>query len=189
MSLTNLFPAIVWSILSGTIVALDKCQSPQYLQLGKKGVISCNYPGGFYGACWYNSSYLFSHERSFICLREGMIYGTGHDSGEYGVHYDGSLMIKKVSTQHNHVFAVSTLATTDDDPIVEYVHVVVYDKPHEPYPTIDAAGCDQKSCFLELKAASRLSCSVSRVGEVLDDLSWKLRTKSGDEQISSQSNL
>ncbi|XP_071852725.1 uncharacterized protein [Apostichopus japonicus] len=189
ISITNLFMilAIPWFILSGTVVALDKCQSPQYLQLGKKGVISCNYPGGFYGAFWYNSNNLTSDDRSFICLREGMIYGTGHDTGEYGVHPDGSLMINQVSTQHNHVFAVSTLATTDDDPIVEYVHVVVYDIPLEPYPTIDAAGCDQKSCFLELNAASSLICSVSRVGEVLDDLSWKLRTSSGDEQISSQS--
>ncbi|PIK41215.1 hypothetical protein BSL78_21922 [Apostichopus japonicus] len=177
-----------WCILNGTVVALDKCPSPQYLQLGKKGVISCNYPGGFYGAFWYKSNKLTSNDRSFISLREGMIIGPGHDSGEYGVLPDGSLMINQVSTQHNHVFAVSTLATTDDDPIVEYVHIVVYDKPREPYPTIDATGCDQKSlCFLELNAASSLKCSVLRVGAVLDDLSWKLRTSSGDEQISSQS--
>ncbi|XP_071852753.1 uncharacterized protein [Apostichopus japonicus] len=187
---TNLYviPMMSWCILNGTVVALDKCQSPQYLQLGKKGVISCNYPGGFYGAFWYKSSKLTSNDRSFISLREGMIIGPGHDSGEYGVQPDGSLMINQVSTQHNHVFAVSTLTTTDDDPIVEYVHVVVYDKPREPYPTVDATGCDQKSlCFLELNTASSLTCSVLRVGAVLDDLSWKLRTSSGDEQISSQS--
>ncbi|XP_071851603.1 uncharacterized protein [Apostichopus japonicus] len=41
--------------------------------------------------------------------------------------------------------------------------------------------------FLKLNAASSLSCNVLRVGEVLDDLSWKLRTNTKDGQISSQS--
>ncbi|XP_071852748.1 uncharacterized protein [Apostichopus japonicus] len=190
MSTTNLFviPAILWCILSGTVVSSDKCQTPQYLQLGKKGMISCNFPGGLYGTFWYNSSNLTSEDRQLISQREGIVSGPGYESGEYGVQPDGSLVINKVSNQHNTYFGVSTLATTEDDPIVEYVRVVVYDKPPEPYPTIDATGCYQKSlCFLELNAASSLSCNVLRVGEVLDDLSWTLRTNTGDGQISAQS--
>ncbi|XP_071852746.1 uncharacterized protein [Apostichopus japonicus] len=190
MSTTNLFviPAILGCLLSGTVVSSDECQSPQYLRLGKKGVISCNYPGDLYGAGWFNSTNVTSTDRPFISLTEGRISGPGYESGEYGVQPNGSLIINKVSTKHNHVYRVTTLATRDEDPIFEDVHVVVYDKPQEPYPTIDATGCDQKSlCFLELNAASSLSCNVLRVGEVLDDLSWKLRTNTGDGQISSKS--
>ncbi|XP_071852749.1 uncharacterized protein [Apostichopus japonicus] len=151
-------------------------------------MISCNFPGGLYGTFWYNSSNLTSEDRQLISQREGIVSGPGYESGEYGVQPDGSLVINKVSNQHNTYFGVSTLATTEDDPIVEYVRVVVYDKPPEPYPTIDATGCYQKSlCFLELNAASSLSCNVLRVGEVLDDLSWTLRTNTGDGQISAQS--
>ncbi|PIK41826.1 hypothetical protein BSL78_21307 [Apostichopus japonicus] len=190
MSITNLFmiPAILWFILSDTVVALDKCQSPQYLQLGKKGMISCNYPGDLYAAVWLNSTNVTSNGEPFISLRDGIISGPGHESEEYDVQPNGSLTIIKVSTKHNHIFGVTTLATIDEDPIFETVRVVVYEKPHEPYPTIDTTGCDQKSlCFLELNADSSLSCNVLQVGEVLDDLSWKLRTSSGDEHISSQS--
>ncbi|XP_071852747.1 uncharacterized protein [Apostichopus japonicus] len=190
MSTTNLFviSAILWCILSGTVVSSDECQSPQYLQLGKKGTISCNYPGDLYGAGWFNSTNVTSNDRPFISLTEGRISGPGYKSREYLVHPNGSLIITNVSTKHNHVFRVTTLATIDEDPIFEDVRVVVYDKPQEPYPTIDATGCDQKSlCFLKLNAASSLSCNVLRVGEVLDDLSWKLRTNTKDGQISSQS--
>ncbi|XP_071852757.1 uncharacterized protein [Apostichopus japonicus] len=190
MSTTNLFviSAILWCILSGTVFSSDECQSPQYLQLGKKGTISCYYPGDLYGVGWFNSTSVTSDDRPFISLTEGRISGPGYESREYLVHPNGSLTITKVSIKHNHVFRVTTLATIDEDPIFEDVRVVVYDKPQEPYPTIDATGCDQKSlCFSELNAASSLSCNVLRVGEVLDDLSWKLRTSSGDEQISSQS--
>ncbi|XP_071853563.1 uncharacterized protein [Apostichopus japonicus] len=172
----------------GCLIRYCKCQTPQYLQLGKKGIISCNFPGGLYGTVWYNSSNLTSEDRQLISNRESFVFEPGYESGEYSVQPDGSLVINKVSTKHNTYFVVSTLATTEDDPIVEYVRVVVYDKPPEPYPTIDATGCYQKSlCFLELNAASSLSCNVLRVGEVLDDLSWKLRTYTGDGQISSQS--
>ncbi|XP_071852728.1 uncharacterized protein [Apostichopus japonicus] len=190
MSTTNLFviSAILWCILSGTVVSSDECQSPQYLQLGKKGTISCNYPGDLYGAGWFNSTNVTSNDRPFISLTEGRISGPGYESGEYLVHPNGSLIITKVSTKHDHVFRVTTLATIDEDPIFEDICVVVYDKPPEPYPTINATGCVQKSlCFLELNAASSLSCNVLRVGAVLDDLSWKLRTSSGDEKVSSQS--
>ncbi|PIK52009.1 hypothetical protein BSL78_11082 [Apostichopus japonicus] len=181
-------PSIGRDELSGTVVSSDKCQTPQYLQLGKKGTISCNYPGDLYGAGWFNSTNVTSNDRPFISLTEGRISGPGYKSREYGVQPNGSLIINKVSTKHNHVYRVTTLATIDEDPIFEDVHVVVYDKPQEPYPIIDATGCDQKSlCFLKLNAASSLSCNVLRVGEVLDDLSWKLRTNTGDEQISSQS--
>ncbi|XP_071853691.1 uncharacterized protein [Apostichopus japonicus] len=175
-------------VVYDTVVSSDKCQTPQYLQLGKKGIISCNFPGGLYGTFWYNSSNLTSEDRQLISHREGFVFEPRYESGEYGVQPDGSLVINTVSTKHNTYFVVSTLATTEDDPIVEYVCVVVYDTPPEPYPTIDATGCYQKSlCFLELNAASSLSCNVLRVGEVLDDLSWKLSTNSGDGQISSQS--
>ncbi|XP_071852742.1 uncharacterized protein [Apostichopus japonicus] len=183
-----MIPAIIWPILNGMVVSSDKCQSPQYLQLGKKGTISCNYPVDLYAAVWFNSTSVTSNDRPFISLTEGIVSGPGHESGEYGVQPNGSLIINKVSTKHNHVYRVTTLATIDEDPIFEDVRVVVYDKPQEPYPTIDATGCDQKSlCFLDLNAASSLSCNVLRVGEVLDDLSWKLRTNTGDGQISSQS--
>ncbi|XP_071852678.1 uncharacterized protein [Apostichopus japonicus] len=172
----------------GTVVALDKCQSPQYLQLGKKGVISCNYPGDLYAAFWYNSTNVTSSDLPFISLREGNVSGPGYESEEYRVRPDGSLIINKVSTLHNDSFGIVLLAKKNEDPIFEAVHVFVYDKPPEPYPTLSATGCVQKSlCFLELNAPMSLSCSVSRVGEVLDDLTWKLRTNSGDEQISSQS--
>ncbi|XP_071852683.1 uncharacterized protein [Apostichopus japonicus] len=190
MSTTNLFviTTILWCLMSGTVVSSDKCQSPQYLQLGKKGVISCSNPSGLYGAFWYNSTNVTSNDRPFISLGDGIISGPGHDSGEYVVQPNGSLVINEVSTKHNNIFGVTILATLDEDPIFEDVHVVVFNKPREPYPTIDATGCDQKSlCFLELNTASSLKCSVLRVGAVLDDLSWKLRTSSGDKQISSQS--
>ncbi|XP_071852687.1 uncharacterized protein [Apostichopus japonicus] len=190
MSITNLFtiPAILWFILSGTVVALDKCQSPQYLLLGKKGMISCNHPGDLYAAVWSNSTNVTSNGGPFISLRDGIISGPGHESGEYDVEPNGSLIINKVSTKDNHFFGVTILATLDEDPTFQAVRVVVYEKPHEPYPIIDTTGCDQKSlCFLELNADASLSCNVLQVGEVLDDLSWKLRTSSGDEHISSQS--
>lgn len=91
-------------------------------------MISCNVPDGFYGAYWYNSTNVTSTVRPFISLEEGIVSGLGHDSGEYGVLPDGSLMIKKVSTQHDHFFGLATLATTYDDPIFEDVRVVVYGK-------------------------------------------------------------
>ncbi|PIK52008.1 hypothetical protein BSL78_11081 [Apostichopus japonicus] len=173
---------------TGTVVSSDECQSPQYLQLGEKGTISCNYPGDLYGVGWFNSTNVTSNDRPFISLREGIISGPGYESGEYLVHPNGSLIITKVSTKHNHVFRLTTLATIDEDPIFEDVHVVVYDKPQEPYPTIDATGCNQKSlCFFKIKRCFQFKLNVLRVGEVLDDLSWKLRTNNGDEQISSLS--
>ncbi|PIK52012.1 hypothetical protein BSL78_11085, partial [Apostichopus japonicus] len=138
--------------VTGTVVSSDKCQTPQYLQLGKKGIISCSFPGDLYGTVWYNSSNLTSEDRQLISNIEGYVFGPGYESGEYGVQPDGSLVINKVSTQHNTYFGVSTLATTEDDPIVEYVRVVVYD-------TVVSSDKCQTPQYLLLGKKGIISCS------------------------------
>ena len=63
-------------------------------------------------------------------------------------------------------------------------------KPSEPYPTILTNGCEAetlKVCYLKLETPHELGCRVEIVGEVIDELSWMLRTIDGDENIPSHS--
>lgn len=187
VTVTGIFRLIViWLMIKlfGNIQADYTCESPQYLRIGQKGTIKCRFPESFFGVYWYLAQNLTSDDRPFLSYRQGSASGSGYDSGEYDADSNGSLIINTVSSQNNRYFTVTVLGSFTDDPQPKSIHVIVYATPVGQYPNI---GCEEeKLCFVKVESPTSLSCSIDDVGEIIDDISWELRSKSRNESTAFQ---
>lgn len=102
------------------------CKDTQHFDYGGSATIQCHFPENFYSVYWYNSAEV--RETPIISLKDSMKIGDGYTSGEFDITSDGSLIINKVTLQHNHTFSVAIFLTKDADPIVRLVLVIVKGK-------------------------------------------------------------
>lgn len=159
------------------------CISPQYVELGRTATISCNFERRFYGVFWFNTTNITSSERPFMIITESQKSGRGYTSGEFDIKDNGSLIINKVSLQHDISFTVNVLYTSDGDPNIENVRVIVYAIPKEPYPVID--GCGRNGiCYRSANTEFTVNCSVQD-SRPPASLMFLLKTSEGDFSLSS----
>lgn len=140
----------------------DGCRSPQHLELGKNGTVSCYFSAGFYGIFWYNST-SYETDRPFLYYKEGEKTGRGYTSGEFDIHPNGSLVINNVSLEHDHFFTVVHIKRKEEaDPETHKVRVVVTVKPKEGRPLIkQCKHSSQKGvCYIQSDGTFDLTCYV-----------------------------
>ncbi|KAJ8050835.1 NLR family CARD domain-containing protein 4 [Holothuria leucospilota] len=83
----------------------EGCQSPQYVERGDTGIIRCSFQERYIGIYWYDSED-YINEDPILNFQDLAKYGKGYLSGEFDIHPNGSLIIKEVSIQHDHMFTV-----------------------------------------------------------------------------------
>ncbi|KAJ8048891.1 NLR family CARD domain-containing protein 4 [Holothuria leucospilota] len=176
---------LVWMFSSINGVLSEGCDSPQYLEVGKQGMISCFFEEGFYVILWFNSRY-DSDQEAILTLKSDSKTGKGLDSGEFDIYPNGSLIINNVSLKHDHDFSVIKLEYPTDPLVPQTIRVIVTEKPSQSSPDINnCVSTDDGICFLEIDKSSEVSCSVldSRPAVRLD---WFVRTVSSDKNVTSR---
>lgn len=99
------------------------CTPLQYAELGETVTLECSFEEDSYGIYWYDTTDVT--ENPFLYLDEGVKTGEGYLSGEFDIHANGSLIIKNVSLDHDHVFTVVQLQNEETFIITNNVKVVV----------------------------------------------------------------
>lgn len=157
------------------------CETPQYLSLGKMGIIKCIFQD-FYSIFWYNSTDSET-KTPLVALKGTTKSGDGYLSGKFDVLLNGSFIIDTVSEQNDHFYRVLVVHNKEG---VDYethdirVYVTVMSQQYHPYIDI----CGRKPfCFVQLTKDYKLGCSVTGTRPAAN-LAWILRDASGDQNIS-----
>ncbi|KAJ8049687.1 Protein NLRC5 [Holothuria leucospilota] len=159
----------------------EGCQSPQYLEVGRKGTVICSFKEGFFSVFWYNTrNYVL--EQAFVQYKDSVKRGDGITSGEFDIYPNGSLIVNNVTYGHDHDFTVIKLNSVLDEYVPHFVRVIVTVKPTYPYPVIEQCGHELKFCFSKVQHGSSLTCLVrdTRPGITLK---WTARNNDGDRNV------
>lgn len=109
------------------MTSLDECESPQYLELGKSGVVRCTFDGGYHSVYWYKNTNIIG-QKPFIEDTPSGTAGPGYESGEFDINEDGSLIINEVFLEHEATFTVTTFHSAEDIPPTISVDVKTFGK-------------------------------------------------------------
>lgn len=169
-------------LVYGMVLAASKgnepggCDTPQYLNVGRMGIINCSFTEHFYGVYWYNS--LDSATTyPLLSFQESEKSGDGYISGQFDVLPNGSLVIKNVSFENDHMFRVILLKTKEDDSTIHDVRLYVTVRSSQPYPYIDVCG-KEPFCFVKFSRHNIVACAVNGTRPGVD-ISWKVHNESG----------
>ncbi|KAJ8031733.1 NLR family CARD domain-containing protein 4 [Holothuria leucospilota] len=165
-----------------TGAAAVRCDSPQYLDFGKVGAITCFFHEDFYAVFWYTAADLLSNIPT-LRYQNGVKAGSGYETGEFDVHANGSLIIRNVSLDHNELFTVAYIRFKEESHKFIHVSVIVVVKPKVPYPKISLCGNVGKNCYTELDLPF-VECTVSGVRPNIS-LDLIARTSDGDKALPS----
>ncbi|KAJ8050584.1 hypothetical protein HOLleu_03843 [Holothuria leucospilota] len=113
----------------GTLAAV-RCNSPQYLDFGKVGTITCLFHEDFYAVLWYTEADRISNIPT-LRYRNEVKAGPGYESGEFDVHSNGSLIISNVSLDHNEMFTVAYIRFKEERYKSIHVSVIVVGKSNK----------------------------------------------------------
>lgn len=160
----------------------DECISPQFVELGKSGIVNCHFQESFYGVYWYNSTNVASDPIAF--LKDSVKGGEGYFSGDFDVNSDGSLKVNNVTLEHEKVFSVMKFTSSKDEPIFRSVRVITIVKPNYSYPVIVGCEDEREVCFKHVRHDSELKCLVADSRPAVK-LRCYVRTTLGDRYISS----
>lgn len=105
----------------------DLCLSPQYMPLGQKGSINCDFGDQFYGVYWYNTSD-YENTEPILYFTNRQKSGLGYDTEEFNIFQNGSLIINNVSLQHEGDFTVIMFREESGVTIPNFVKVIVTGK-------------------------------------------------------------
>ncbi|PIK55416.1 hypothetical protein BSL78_07687 [Apostichopus japonicus] len=156
------------------------CTPLQYAELGETVTLECSFEEDSYGIYWYDTTDVT--ENPFLYLDEGVKTGEGYFSGEFDIHANGSLIIKNVSLDHDHVFTVVQLQNKETFTITNNVKVVVTVHPSLSYPSIQWCH-ESRYCYNHPQHNFTVTCSVNATRPPLT-LAWKLQTVHGKQNIS-----
>ncbi|KAJ8051002.1 NLR family CARD domain-containing protein 4 [Holothuria leucospilota] len=158
------------------------CESPQFLELYKRGIINCMFHEEFFSVLWYNTLEYLEYD-PILDYQNTIKTGVGYESGEFDVYPNGSLIINRVSPQHD-FFTVAYLHTRNGVPKFIHIQIVGVDIPDVGFPVINLCGNSSRYCYIQLDSPS-VKCSVSKTrSEVM--VSLCARTINGDKNISSE---
>lgn len=106
------------------------CISPQYLEIGKSGNISCSFNDGFYSIHWYYNLDVTEGPPTLSYERQ-QVAGEGYESGKFNINMDGSLIINNVSVQHETLFTAYEFETEQTLPKKHDVEIITIGKNHQ----------------------------------------------------------
>lgn len=159
----------------------EGCDSPQYLEIGKTGVIQCNFRRDFYGVLWYKSVG-FELGTPIIKLFGNKKSGHGYTFGKYDVYPNGSLIVNNVGYLHDRVFTAVKVGSPADDPVHFHINVTTIVKPVRLRPSIGVCRRNERTCYTRLEEASELRCSIWNARPAIA-LQWIARTNRGDKTV------
>ncbi|KAJ8043008.1 hypothetical protein HOLleu_09920 [Holothuria leucospilota] len=175
------FIMLLTEIQFGAIQAQTICNSPQYLELGKRGIVTCRFHKDFFAVWWY-TSIDFGNSRPTVKYQNKLTTGPGYESGEFDVHPNGSLIVTEVLLKYEDVFTVAYLPSKEELYGFINVEVIVTVKPDVPFPFITQCGNVSNKCFTVADEAD-IECSVRGVRPKIH-LDFIARTLEGDKNIS-----
>lgn len=184
----NFLAVLSVCLLPGYILTADalKCQSPQYVIIGEKGVVECEFPKQFTGIVWYDSTNTSEAKVTRLEKQENgalEVSGNGYDSGYYDMFSNGSLIIPSVSVYYDRTYKVVLI---DEVYNVEnadiLVMTIVY--PGQSSPLIESCG-EENFCLVNPKETDFLQCKYSHARPPVL-LSWYKNYEGKDKIIDAQ---
>ncbi|PIK47799.1 hypothetical protein BSL78_15342 [Apostichopus japonicus] len=165
-----------------SVLSEEKCPSPQYLEIGKVGVVFCEFETAIYSIHWYDTDDVTASKPTIEVDSDGTIGGPGFTSGEYNINPDGYLIVNNVSVHHETKFTVTKFKSTSELPVVLVIEVKVIVIPVLAYPVIYQCSTQEETCFTRLSWNEQLTCKIADARPPVD-LSWHLLTKAGQTSI------
>ncbi|KAJ8023865.1 hypothetical protein HOLleu_36429 [Holothuria leucospilota] len=153
---------------------VEGCDSPQYLEIGSKGVLNCFFNGHQLTVIWCNTTGQYSLTPIMKIIGGGK-RGKGYISGEYDMYLNGSLIINEVSIEHEQTYTAIKSDSPTGTPSFYKVIVVTTVKPDVGHPVVDQCKSDETSCFIEVDRRTRLRCHVQNTRPAVD-LMWYMST-------------
>lgn len=120
MSLKNFY-----CLVKGTALV---CESPQYLELKKTGIISCVIEGHYFGIYWYNSTDS-TNNTPMLSMEGSILDGDIYPSDDYHLLENGSLSITHVTLTHEHTYRAVVIIDKENGLVEKRdIDVVVFGK-------------------------------------------------------------
>lgn len=166
-----------------TGITTDGCDSPQYLEYGRSGIVHCYFQTAFESVFWYNSTLVLS-DPPIVTYDQSAKGGRAYELGEFDVFPNGSLLINEVGLAHEKNFTVAKFTSFNEDPVYILVRVIVTVKCHGGGPVIENCDGANTTCYVELEGVTAVSCIVRGVRPAVS-LKWLTLTGSGYRNISS----
>ncbi|XP_071852228.1 uncharacterized protein [Apostichopus japonicus] len=152
------------------------CRPQQTLEFGKSGALDCSFPKEYFGIYWYDS--VDVTKQPLLYIQEGQKRGHGYESGEYDIHPDGSLLIYRVTIEHERSFTAVLFETSISNLEPNEVVVNVFARPRITFPVIDKC-INKQYCYQQIEWNDTIECTVTDARPPLQ-LSWVKRTSGGD---------
>ncbi|XP_071852934.1 uncharacterized protein [Apostichopus japonicus] len=133
-------------------------QKPIYLRLGSKGLVSCDF-GEFRVIGWLVGEDVDDRSPT-ILVEDSQTKGPGFESGEYDMFQNGSLIINKVTLQHEQMFTARIVRGSD----VEHykIEVKLYVLPVPVYPVVNGL-TNQQHVVIHDYSGGQVNCAMDRV--------------------------
>ncbi|KAJ8023854.1 hypothetical protein HOLleu_36415 [Holothuria leucospilota] len=165
----------------------EGCRSPQYIEIGRTGVVQCYFFSTFYGVLWFNSTET-DLENPFIQLVDSEKSGDGYLIGNYDIYLNGSLVIKKVSPVHDQTFTVVKFASATETPVSFSVVVTTTVISKVGHPVIAECGSEHRSCYIQSDGTSEVNCFIRDTLPAIP-LKWLARTAGINRTVSTDVNV
>lgn len=91
-------------------------------------MILCHFPDGFSSVHWYNTLNIIDDDPTLNYEGGSIKSGSGYDSGEFDIQFDGSLLINNVTLNHETTFTVTKFTDNEDSPRIYAVDVHTFGK-------------------------------------------------------------
>lgn len=116
----------IWLLQFSFGAKYEGCESPQYLEYGKLGLIDCSFHENFTSVFWYDSTNIVVDE-PIVKLINSIKGGQGYISGKFDISSNGSLIITDVGVGHGKNFTVAKFVSLDldGDPNIFVVSAVI----------------------------------------------------------------
>lgn len=120
--------SLAFYIVGNETETLLTCAPEQILILGSDCTVYCTVHNSFQELSWYSNS---THDQLILKYKDSVQTEPGVSSGKFDIHKNGSLIIRNVSLEDEHVFGIVVLFESgqseeaDINVIVigEYIHV------------------------------------------------------------------
>ncbi|PIK60654.1 hypothetical protein BSL78_02429 [Apostichopus japonicus] len=176
---------IVIIYISSILVGLgtnETCRSPQYLEIGKSGIILCHFPDGFSSVHWYNTLNIIDDDPTLNYEGGSIKSGSGYDSGEFDIQFDGSLLINNVTLNHETIFTVTKFTDNEDSPRIYAVDVHTFVN-HKHLPSNRSVFLWSEICYVQWTLEREFICEVMQARPGIP-LTWMRWTQEGHRNVS-----
>ncbi|KAJ8049876.1 NLR family CARD domain-containing protein 4 [Holothuria leucospilota] len=161
----------------------DKCESPQYIQIGRSGTIQCSFREDVFSVLWYGPVASFNDD-VIIISKDSVKSGHSFISGDFDMYPNGTLIISNVTATHRGTFTVIKVDTPTSVASTFAVKVGILSPNFSFKPIIGNCDNDKGFCLMTSYKESEIVCYVIEAPIQLP-LIWTVKTIEGDLNISS----